>query len=92
MMRLGVAFGSGGAEGLAHVDVLSVLEQERLRPFYIAGTRMGAIVGALYADLLDIETIVEKIRACSLPTQIGTALSPEGVCASSPCPRPPQPM
>jgi NTE family protein len=60
-MRLGVALGSGGARGLAHVGVLSVLEQEGLRPFCIAGTSMGAIVGALYADVLDAELVAERI-------------------------------
>lgn len=62
-MRFGVALGSGGARGLAHVGVLSVLEEERLRPSCIAGTSMGAIVGALYADLLDADAVAEQIRS-----------------------------
>jgi len=40
----------GGARGLAHVGVLQVLDDAGLVPGVIAGTSMGAIVGALYAS------------------------------------------
>jgi NTE family protein len=49
---LGLALGSGGARGLAHAGVLQALEEAGLRPDVIAGTSMGAIVGALYASAL----------------------------------------
>lgn len=63
MTRLGLALGSGGARGLAHIGVLRVLEQERLSPACIAGTSMGAIIGALYAETMDAEQVAEKLRA-----------------------------
>jgi len=47
--RIGLALGSGAARGFAHIGVLKVLEAEGLAPDVIAGTSMGAIVGALYA-------------------------------------------
>jgi NTE family protein len=47
--RIGLALGSGAARGLAHIGVLKVLEAEGLRPDVIAGTSMGALVGAFYA-------------------------------------------
>lgn len=47
--RIGLALGSGAARGLAHIGVLKVLEAEELRPDVIAGTSMGALVGAFYA-------------------------------------------
>ena len=62
MTRIGVALGSGGARGLAHVGVLAVLEREELRPACIVGTSMGAIVGALYAELLDAAAVAAKLR------------------------------
>lgn len=62
-MRLGLALGSGGARGLAHVGVLAVLEKEGFKPACIAGTSMGAIAGALYADRLDAEEVASRIRA-----------------------------
>lgn len=61
-MRFGVALGSGGARGLAHVGVLSVLEENGIEPHCISGTSMGAIVGALYADLLDADEVAHRIQ------------------------------
>jgi NTE family protein len=41
--------GGGGARGLAHIGVLKVLEEDGIKFDCIAGTSMGAIIGALYA-------------------------------------------
>lgn len=49
-MRYGVALGGGGAKGLAHIPMLEVLEKAGIRPSAIAGTSIGAIIGALYAS------------------------------------------
>lgn len=46
---VGVVLCGGGAKGAAHVGVLKVLEENGIPIDYIAGTSMGAIVGALYA-------------------------------------------
>lgn len=48
-VKIGLALSGGGAKGLAHIGVLRVLEKYNIRPDYIAGTSMGAIVGALYS-------------------------------------------
>lgn len=58
--RIGLALGSGSARGIAHIGVLKVLDAEGLAPHAIAGTSMGALVGALYAagvPLAEIERI-----------------------------------
>lgn len=47
--RLGLALSSGGARGLAHVGVLQVLEEQGIPIHAIAGSSMGAYVGALWA-------------------------------------------
>lgn len=46
---IGLALGGGGARGLAHIVVLEVLDELGLRPVALAGTSMGAVVGAAYA-------------------------------------------
>jgi len=46
----GLVLMGGGARGLAHIGVLQVLDDAGLVPGVIAGTSMGAIVGALYAS------------------------------------------
>jgi NTE family protein len=48
-MSFGIALGGGGARGLAHVGILEVLEEHNIRPKFVAGTSMGAVVGALYS-------------------------------------------
>jgi NTE family protein len=49
-MRIGLALGGGGAKGLAHIPILETLDAMGIRPAAIAGTSIGAILGALYAS------------------------------------------
>ncbi len=44
-----LALGGGGARGLAHVAVIEALDEMGVRPMAIAGTSIGAAVGAAYA-------------------------------------------
>lgn len=48
-VRIGLALGGGGARGLAHVVMLETLDELGIRPYRIAGTSIGAVMGALYA-------------------------------------------
>lgn len=59
--KVGYALSGGGARGLAHIGILKVLEEEGLRPDFIAGTSIGAVVGALYAMGYDAEQIEKLI-------------------------------
>lgn len=52
--RIGLALGSGGAKGLAHIGVIKVLERHKIPIFCIAGSSIGALVGSLYAAYRDI--------------------------------------
>jgi len=47
--KLGLALSCGGARALAHVGVLEVLEEEGIEIHAIAGSSMGAYIGALWA-------------------------------------------
>lgn len=42
----GIAFGGGGARGLAHIHVIEALDELGIRPAAIAGSSIGAIMGA----------------------------------------------
>jgi NTE family protein len=46
---IGLALGAGVARGWAHIGVLQVLSEHGLKPDFIAGTSIGAVVGACYA-------------------------------------------
>ncbi|MFH1670122.1 MAG: patatin-like phospholipase family protein [Patescibacteria group bacterium] len=48
-MKWGLVLSGGSALGMANAGVLERLEEEHLKPDYIAGSSMGAIVGAIYA-------------------------------------------
>lgn len=47
--KLGLVLSGGGARGLAHIGVLRALDEMGVRPDYISGTSMGAVIGGLYA-------------------------------------------
>lgn len=49
MRSFALALGAGGARGLAHVAVIEALDELGLKPAAIAGTSIGAMVGACYA-------------------------------------------
>ncbi len=52
---LGLALGAGGARGVAHIGVLKALEEEGIKPDFIAGVSMGAVVGGCYASGMTID-------------------------------------
>jgi len=54
---IGLALGSGGASGLAHIAILGVFDELGVEPAAIAGTSIGAVMGALYAGGLDAAEI-----------------------------------
>ena len=49
-LKIGLALGSGGARGWAHVGVLRRLTELGIKPACVAGTSIGSIVGAIYAS------------------------------------------
>ncbi len=62
-MEFGLALGGGGARGLAHVPMLAAIDELGLRPRAIAGTSIGAVMGALYASGLSGAQIQENLEA-----------------------------
>jgi NTE family protein len=62
---IGVALGGGFARGIAHIGVLKVLEQEGIPIRAVAGTSVGALIGAAYCSGLSIqelEDVAHKVR------------------------------
>jgi NTE family protein len=49
MKTFALALGGGGARGLAHIVVAEALDEMGVKPVAIAGTSIGAIIGAGYA-------------------------------------------
>ena len=63
--KIGLALGGGFARGIAHIGVLKVLEEEGIQVDAIAGTSVGALVGAAYCSGLsvaDLEAVARRVR------------------------------
>ena len=65
-MKVGLALGGGGVRGFAHVLVLKTLDDMGMQPSMIAGTSMGAIVGAMYASGLSGEQLLSELHEYSV--------------------------
>jgi len=61
--KVGLVLSGGGAKGVVHVGVLKALEENNIPIDYIAGTSMGAIVGALYAGGYSPDEILKLISS-----------------------------
>jgi NTE family protein len=65
MPAIGVALGGGFARGIAHIGVLKVLEEEGIQVRMIAGTSVGAIMGAAYCSgltIAELEELAHRVR------------------------------
>lgn len=62
---VGLALGSGSARGWAHIGVIQELEAMGIRPGVVAGTSVGAIVGAAYVSG-QLERFAEWVESLTL--------------------------
>jgi len=49
LKKIGIAFGAGGARGIAHLLMIEALEELGVKPSIISGSSIGSVVGAFYA-------------------------------------------
>ncbi len=62
---LGLALQGGGALGLAHVGVITWLEEHHIPVDYVSGTSMGGLVGGVYAtghNAVELRQVVNSIN------------------------------
>lgn len=62
-VKLGLALGSGGAKGMAHIGVLKAFEEEGIAFDAVTGTSIGSIVGALYVSGYSARDVIEIIES-----------------------------
>ncbi|NMB92518.1 MAG: patatin family protein [Parcubacteria group bacterium] len=65
MKKVGLALGSGGARGLAHLGVIKTLVKNNIPIDFIAGSSIGALIGGLYAVYQDPDKIESLINRFS---------------------------
>lgn len=62
---VGLALGGGFARGIVHVGILKVLEEENVPVRFIAGTSVGALIGAAYCSGVtpaELEQVAARVR------------------------------
>ena len=62
---IGIALGGGFARGIAHVGVLKILEEEKIPISFVAGTSVGALIGAAYCSgvsTAELEEVACRVR------------------------------
>ena len=62
---IGLALGGGFARGIAHIGVLKVLEEENIPVSLVAGTSVGALIGAAYCSgvtIAELEQMSTRVR------------------------------
>jgi len=63
--KIGIALGGGFARGIAHIGVLKVLEEAQVPIYCVAGTSVGALIGACYCGgqaARELEAVARKAR------------------------------
>lgn len=58
-IKIGVAFGGGGAKGITHIGVIKAFQEFGLDFDYVAGTSVGSIMGACYANNMKYDEILK---------------------------------
>ena len=66
MKTLGLALGAGAARGTCHIGFLRCLEENGIKPDFITGCSMGAVVGAIYAAGVPLSEIQQEIMGLRL--------------------------
>ncbi|WP_138430841.1 patatin-like phospholipase family protein [Fodinibius saliphilus] len=78
-VSIGLALGGGAALGAAHVGVLRALEEYEIPIDYLAGTSIGAMVGAFYAFGMSVDEIESIALDLDWPDISAIALSKRGL-------------
>lgn len=73
---VGLALSSGAAKGLSHIGVIQVLEENGIDVDIIAGSSMGAYVGAIWAAGINGQKLEEIAREMESPWALLSLLDP----------------
>lgn len=73
--RIALTLAGGGGRGGAHIGVLKVLEENGIKPDFVAGSSIGAIIGALYCS----GRTPQEIEQLALDGKFRKGLLPSGI-------------
>jgi NTE family protein len=61
--KIALVLGGGGLKGFAHIGVFRALEELGIVPSVVAGTSIGALIGAAYARGMKVQEMADRARA-----------------------------
>jgi NTE family protein len=61
--KIALVLGGGGLKGFAHIGVFRALKEMGIEPTVVAGTSIGALIGAAYARGMEVPEMIERARA-----------------------------
>ncbi len=64
--KMGLALGAGGSRGVAHIGFLQALDEAEIKPSYVTGCSMGAVVGACYCAGVSPEEMRKTVMGLNL--------------------------
>lgn len=64
--KIGLALGSGGAKGMAHLGALKAFEENDITFDVVSGTSIGSIIGSLYAKGFSATDIIELLKTVNM--------------------------
>lgn len=85
--KVGLALGSGASRGSAHVGVLKALEQAGIPIDFIAGTSVGAFIGALYAGGQPISAFERVLPTVKWRQLVNITMPPKALVSNHPMAR-----
>ena len=61
-VKIGIAFGGGGARGFSHLGAIKAFEEFGIKFDYVSGTSAGSLVGAFYAAGYSFQEMYDVVK------------------------------
>src|SRR6266550_585851 len=61
--KIALVLGGGGLKGFAHIGVFRALKELGIEPTIVAGTSIGALIGAAHCRGMDVSEMADRARA-----------------------------
>jgi NTE family protein len=74
--KIGLALGSGGPRGLAHIGVMKVLNENGFNVDTVSGSSIGALVGGAYAVTQSIKEVEKMAMSTDMKMVLGILFDP----------------
>ena len=74
MKKLGLVLGSSGSRGASYIGFLSALEENHIKPYCIAGSSMGSVVGGAFATGMNTKEMEKELLSLNFSKLVDPTL------------------